>query len=134
MRAPVLAALAAAALAAAGCGSATSSGPEAGGSNVGGSQGGGDQLSAQDDGVIQQSLDGIAAACQSGSAGSAVAKPVSSILAVYRQNGPQMVFETGQVNEAENLRSLLGRVRSQLMRCGAADQAARLGAALKKRT
>jgi hypothetical protein len=130
MRGPSVALLAVAALALAGCGGATR-GPESGGSNVHGSQGGGDQLSAQDDGIIQSSLNTIDQACQGGGGGSAVRKPVDSLLTVFRANGPDMVFETGQVNEAENLRTLLKSVRAQLSRCGASAQAARIDAALR---
>ena len=69
------------ALLAAGCGSSQNSGPEQGGGNVRGSQGGGDQLSAQDDGVIQSSLDTIDQACQNGSAGDTLANgPAGSSL------------------------------------------------------
>jgi hypothetical protein len=115
----------------AGCGSSTSDSEHP--SNLEGPsqqiQGaGGDEISADDAATVLEARRTIDSRC----GGTAqVEQPdvpgaVAMLIRVFRENGPDGVYETGQSERAERL-SVVGRdVARQLTACGAADQATRL--------
>ena len=117
--------LSALALAAAGCGSGDAASDDASGSN------GDNELATNDAAEVLQAQRTIDAACGSDGSGTPDRLPTEIQAAVTTLVGlteqyPDRVYETGNVDRAEELRTVSGKVSVQLRRCGITAEADRL--------